>query len=47
MYQDGEAFILDFSHNFKAGPHKIEVLGGEECCDLATTWFFSINGTMW
>ena len=26
------------------GTHSIEVLGGEVCCDEATTWTFSING---
>jgi len=39
--------MLDFEYTFTQGEHVIEVLGGENCCDGATTWEFSYAGDTW
>jgi hypothetical protein len=32
---------------FEPGRHTIDSYGGENCCDEATTWSFSVNGGEW
>jgi len=32
---------------FTEGDHILEAIGGENCCDGASTWRFSLNGGDW
>ncbi len=40
IWQGGDSSLLDFSVTLDKGIHRLEVMGGEGCCDGATDWTF-------
>ncbi len=47
MWNGGQATELNFNMHLQKGHHKLEVYGGEDCCDGTTKWSFKTGDGEW